>query len=48
MTRKARNASPASRGGAWGRRALKTLYRDHPDGAKKYRHPLFNSANASP
>ena len=40
MTRKVSNASPASRGGVWGRRAHKMLYRDHPDGAKKYRHPI--------
>jgi len=41
MTRHVRrNASPASRGGAWGRRAFKALHRDHPDGAKTYRHPI--------
>jgi hypothetical protein len=39
MTRQVRKASPASRGGPWGRKAYKALYRDHPDGAKKYRHP---------
>jgi hypothetical protein len=41
MTRRVRlEGSPPSRGGYWGLRAYKAVYREHPDGAQKYRHPV--------
>jgi hypothetical protein len=41
MTRQVRQkGSPPSRGGSWDRRAYNAAYREHPDGAQKYRHPV--------